>query len=472
MAIIVDHPERDLAGVVLTAFELCQRGVICYLVPHNLQDREIFALAPDLVLLNYLRRSNDEFARRMMAAGIRFGLTDSEGGVWPDLESYEDLLWTDDSLLEHLRCICMWGPRLAEFLIRKGRFRTEQVFVTGCARFDFYEDPWRRVLSNGAPSHPREWGRILINTNYYVSNSRYADVQTNQAQLRHYGWSEERVAQIVADEARAIDETIPLARRLAESFPRARVILRPHPFERPERYATALSDRDNIDVDPEGPVQAQLFRASVVVQRSCTTAIEAGLAGVPTVSPQWIPAPMLMPMAEAVSVPAATYTDLESLVGSVLDGTYQPPIGVVAAIEGVVAEWFFRRDGRSHERVCDAVTRELEAFSRIDERLCTRFAYGIERGMGWRLVDVGRRIRLWAGLPALWSFRWMRRIEARNTASKHFGPVEVRALASRIQNVRVERGDHVLPVQVARARDRGDYLAGYDGLSVTMARAS
>ena len=65
IAIVVDHPERDLAGLVLTALDLTQRGIVCHLVPLNLQEREIWALAPDFVLFNYLRRSNEQFARRM-----------------------------------------------------------------------------------------------------------------------------------------------------------------------------------------------------------------------------------------------------------------------------------------------------------------------------------------------------------------------------------------------------------------------
>ncbi|MGZ8378124.1 MAG: surface carbohydrate biosynthesis protein, partial [Gemmatirosa sp.] len=58
IALVVDHPQRDLGGIVLTALALCARGATCHLVPANIAPREIWALAPDLVVLNYFRRSN------------------------------------------------------------------------------------------------------------------------------------------------------------------------------------------------------------------------------------------------------------------------------------------------------------------------------------------------------------------------------------------------------------------------------
>ena len=98
VALVVDHPQRDLAGLVLTAFELCRHGATCYLVPLNLQEREVWALAPDFVLLNYARLPNERFAHRLTEARIGFGVLDTEGGVWPDEAAYLSLLWRDRSL--------------------------------------------------------------------------------------------------------------------------------------------------------------------------------------------------------------------------------------------------------------------------------------------------------------------------------------------------------------------------------------
>jgi len=44
IALIVDHPQRDLAGLVLTAFEFCQNGAVGHLVPAADRGRGIWAL--------------------------------------------------------------------------------------------------------------------------------------------------------------------------------------------------------------------------------------------------------------------------------------------------------------------------------------------------------------------------------------------------------------------------------------------
>jgi surface carbohydrate biosynthesis protein len=105
IALIVDHPQRDLAGIVLTAVDLCQRGATCHLVSLNLKEREIWALAPDFVLLNFFRRNNESFARRLRSAGVGYGLLDTEGAVWADVGAYAENLWHDDDLMKGAACV-------------------------------------------------------------------------------------------------------------------------------------------------------------------------------------------------------------------------------------------------------------------------------------------------------------------------------------------------------------------------------
>lgn len=90
IALVVDHPQRDLPGLLLVAFELCRRGAVCHLIPLNLQEREIPALAPDFVLLNYVRMFNYELGRKLVRARVPIGMLDTEGGVWESPGSYTD----------------------------------------------------------------------------------------------------------------------------------------------------------------------------------------------------------------------------------------------------------------------------------------------------------------------------------------------------------------------------------------------
>jgi surface carbohydrate biosynthesis protein len=471
IALIVDHPQRDLAGLVLTAMELCQRGAVCHLVSLNLQEREIWALAPDLVVLNYFRRCNEPFARRLKSAGIAYGLLDTEGGVWKDVGAYAELLWPDDTLMKSAAFVCAWGSRLAEHLVREERFAGHQVTITGCPRFDFYDPAWRPVLVNGAA---RAAGskrlQILINTLYHTVNSRISTREANAEELEAiHGWSRETVERALDAETRAIEAVVEMAGRLSRDFPEADILLRPHPFESPDLYRKRLGSLPNVTVDGDGPVTPRIFRAAAVIQRSCTTAVEAALAGVPALSPQWVPAPSVNPMSEAVSEPCESYGELESRLRSILGGGYRMSAELSARVESVVLDWFHRNDGRAHERVGEVVARSWSRSRAVDEELCRRYLYGLNEEPAPLMVRLGQRVRHAAGLSPNWSFRELRRVQFRQKRAKDFDATDVGELSKGIEKAWQASGRALRAVRVKSAAEGRDYADGFLGQSVTLA---
>ncbi|HEX7087907.1 MAG TPA: surface carbohydrate biosynthesis protein [Vicinamibacterales bacterium] len=463
VVLAVNHPDRDLAGLVLTALELCRRGVTCYLAPANMLEREVWALRPDLVLLHFARRGIDGFARQLAEAGIASAVLDTEGGVWESCDAYTELLWPDRALLAHVRPFCAWGPKLASHLTREGLFRADQIAITGCPRFDFYHPDWRHVL---APADGDAAPRILINTNFSMSNPRFVSPETNVANLRDvYGWDAARVEALLDAERRAIDAVIAMAGDLAREFPHAQIVLRPHPFENPGRYGELLA-LPNAEVNGRGPVQAQIARARVVIQRSCTTAIESGFAGVPTLSPQWFEAPFLMPMAEEVSLPCDDYPMLRDAVAAALSGTFVLPPPQRAAIGQVTGDWFHTIDGRSHLRVSEAVEAGLPRERRVDERLCERLLYGLDGTRRPAAETVGRTIRHRLHLGPDWSFRRMRQVPSRwwDQSDKAFTASDVAAVIGRIRRHDGKGPD--MPCTIDLARDAGECLHGTFGRAV------
>jgi surface carbohydrate biosynthesis protein len=436
--LVVDHPTRDLAGIVLIALDLAQRGVVCHLVPMNLQEREIWALAPDFVLFNYLRRNNERFARELAAAGIAFGSIDTEGAIWPDPDEYASLLWHDTELLRRARCVCMWGARLSEYLIAKQIFTRNQIIVTGCPRFDLYISPWRSLLEDVVDRAGAR--RILINTNFSVSNPKFTTADKCVAMHRSVlGYSETELRRVVHAETVAIRETVRIAEQLADTFPNAEIVIRPHPFENSSPYDAAAAGRSNLVVRQSESIQAAIFSAAAVIQRSCTTAIEAGMAGVPTFSPQWMPAPFLMPDAEAASVPCESLSELTDYLSDVLNGTYRPSETTRQKLAGVIRDCCFAADGLSHWRVSEAVYRALDPDPRVDREQCRRHLYGLEHDGSThitrehRLTRAARYARHGLHLSPDWSFTRMRDVPAIEwmNSGKHFDVDRVQRIVDR-----------------------------------------
>lgn len=455
--------------MALVASDLAHRGAECYLVPANLREAEVWAIAPDFVLFFCFRRGYDRFARKLLNAGIQFGLLDAEGGVWPDFESYAELLWDDKPLFKEASCVCMWGPRMAEQSVERGLFSQNQIVITGCPRFDMYHPAWSSVLRDSAGNGTPRGPRVLINTNLTEVNPRFASAH---AMRRHFcevfGWTAARYDDWVATQQKAMDETIACVRALAMDLPNAVFVLRPHPFEGTEIYKRHLSQMGNVEINESGPVQEQLYRARAVIQRSCTTAIEAGLAGIPAFSPQWIPTPAVMPMAEAASIPSSSYEDLRSNIGLVLSGAFAIPAHVERRIGEVIHDWFFMNDGKSHQRVSDAILACTRGTRRVDENLCKEYLYGIDGRRRGIVPDISRRVRYWLNLSPEWSFRQMRSVPSASWlgTDQYFSDADVRRLVDRIQARAGHNADVSGEINVALVRESASHAAKYASRSV------
>jgi hypothetical protein len=191
--------------------------------------------------------------------------------------------------------------------------------------------------------------------------------------------------------------------------------------------------RRNLRVRQSDSIQTAIFNARAVIQRSCTTAIEAGLAGVPAFSPQWMPAPFLMPDAEAVSVPCASLSELIDYLTDVFNGTYRPPEATRQSLANVVRECCFAADGLSHWRVSEAVYRALDPDPHVDQRRCRRQLYGLDDARDRALARAARHARHHLRLSPDWSFTRMREVPAMSwmRSGKHFDVARVQHLVDR-----------------------------------------
>jgi hypothetical protein len=364
---------------------------------------------------------------------------------------------------------------MAEYLTGEGYFDPGQVRVTGCPRFDLYHPAWRSILESDGTSARGGRPRILVNTNFSTRNPRFTTVEKKiETSRTNFGWTDERIFELLRTEEAAIQEIIRLGAALADRFPEADILLRPHPFEDPAWYRRELSAHRNVAVDGDGPVQPAIYGAAVVVQRSCTTGIEAGLADTPTLSPQWVPAPLLMPVAEAVSLPCASMAELGDAVEEILRGRYRVTPELRASINAVTRDWFHAADGNAHQRVAAAVLEAVQTRRQPDLRRCDAYLYGHDlegrplRGMraaGGALRRALRRspdwsLTSWSPAPPSW---WL-------STAKSFTASDVESLAERVRDASRATGPGLPRLSAVAARDRGDFRHGYQGYSITLSR--
>lgn len=470
VALVVDHPQRDLPGLVLLADRLAASGVDVYLVPLNLLGAEIAALGPDFVLMNFLRRHIGSVIGAAKAAGIAYGILDTEGGFYGDLDVYGGTYVTDRDLLEGTSVLCAWGRRVADYVVARGLFEPRQVEVTGVPRFDFYAPRWRPFFVDAGDDRPM----LLFNTKVAVGNPQH---QTIEQEMKLYidklGYSAEQVERYRSIGIASIASILELANRLARERPAARVVLRPHPHERLSTYEEGVDgDLPNLEVRREGTVDGWIVRSQALIHRQCTTAIEAGFAGVPAIAPMWIPTAADAPDTEQVSILVDDHDELAALLDAVERGEDVVPPEVRSRLDSIIDEWLLAVDGASFERVATAVLDHLPDRAggvrpRALERMFYRFhepatsLKGLAGRVGMAATRVGGRTAVARRLhPA--AAAW-------DAGPKAFSAEDVRATLERLHEV--ESRDAPRP-RVTTAEDEGSYRWGYEGRSIVIGAAT
>jgi surface carbohydrate biosynthesis protein len=444
----------------------------------NLQRTELGALAPDFVLLNYLRISNQEFARQLMEAGIKVGVLDTEGGVLENPEAYATTkaMATDQNIRHRVSGFCSWGTKLAEHAKWQGWYRNEQVVVTGAPRFDFYVQPWRQAalqVSEYAEAYSKPL--VLINGSFSVANPRFrTPEQEIQLLVERLGQDRSSTLEFQRVQHQSMIGMAHLANHLAAKSPHATFIYRPHPFEKLETYQELLETRENLHLVKTGTVDGWILRANAVIQRSCTTAIEASMAGVPALSPSWIPTPQMMETVEAVSIQCSSPAELEDYLKSCMNGHSKQANGNRSALKQVIDDWFYAIDGLAHQRVASAILTHArnESLGRVRLEKCRDILYGLDQPETPIKAKVASAMRRRLGLPVSWSLHRWRDVTdmSWDRSEKYFDAENVQVLVDAIWSCqKLVDSMPCANVAVTPAHEHGDYHFDHStGRSVTI----
>lgn len=458
VALVVNNPLRDLAGITLLAQELASRGAQVFLVPMALQRRELGALRPDFVLFNQLRPLNEPLVRDLKTAGVKVGVLDDEGGVFSSFEWYGRQLASDGKLRKRIDLFCAWGPKLAQHCASAGWYAPEAITITGHPRFDFYAPQFRDVKLPNAPDSskfPRPI--VLINSRFSRANPAYSTPAEEVERLvKSRGFSPQQAREFQEKMLQTMRGLIELTNQLAARMPQLTFVFRPHPFEKLETYRELLHARPNLHLNREGEIGSWLAISDAVIHRSCTTAIEAGMREVPALSPAWLEMPDTIESTEVVSIQYAGQDDIENALVALQSNRLQRPLEIVQAHEQVVRDWFGFSDGFSHRRVADAIlaclgesTPDLNC-GRLDQIFCgAKSDGGVLRK--WRAIWKNRR-------------RDEERVSKWKPSDKHFGAQNVLAIHAAI----AQGGQSTPAVRVVAVGDNGVSARGFNSQSVTV----
>jgi len=483
VAFLVDNPYRDLPGLILVAMRLCSEGTTCYLVPMNLMESELSSLEVDFILLSCLRTKNEAFVKKLQEAGVQVGVLDVEGGVYTPaavemteeestqkntigslagIKQYALTMASDPHVRGNVSRFFSWGTQFAEYASQVGWYRSDQIAVTGVPRFDFYAPPWRSAslrVTNHAEGVKEPV--VLLNASFPLANPSREDPEWQKVHvMKYFSYRREYLDRLHALQKEAMAGLVVLANTLARNFPEVSFVFRPHPFEKSDTYRALLEPHPNLHLIQYGTVDGWLLRAKTMIMWNSSTAIEAGLAGIPTLFPTWIAKYLPVPTVEAASIPCASKESLFEMLRAILEGRFEPPKPLREKFEIMVKGWFYEIDGRSHQRVASEILKCLEYSQGNGSR-----SLSLKRVLEPRLEEngalrgkVASRLRKFLGLPSHWSLRhWGPLIEHQwmDYAGKFFDEQSVRVWTEVLyEESRSDAALQLKPVRVERVQHR------------------
>lgn len=169
--------------------------------------------------------------------------------------------------------------------------KQNEVIIVGNPRIDLLRRELRPIHQAAINSIREKHGHyILLNGNYGIINSNWGGI--NQVfsvcvQAGDYDPENPKDVQAFLDYAKweqsNLDAALQLIDLILARLPQQKIIVRPHPGENIDKWIESIKS-DRVSVIREGSHLPWTLASQVMVHSSCTTGIEAQLAGHPTVN--------------------------------------------------------------------------------------------------------------------------------------------------------------------------------------------
>lgn len=190
-------------------------------------------------------------------------------------------------VIDYSTLILSWGDTQTEILKELIPVNHHQSIVTtGHSSFDLASPSFTNYYRNEEIVEAHGEDYILINTSFGMFNHEmgfeyYIKMLSKMDEWKVYGTTEHReyLENWCFHQEKTALALIALARKMAKTYPRKHVIIRPHPAEKSSYYTDKTSDLPNIIVTKQGSAREWIATSKAVIHHDCTTGLEAMLMG-------------------------------------------------------------------------------------------------------------------------------------------------------------------------------------------------
>jgi len=371
VVILVDNRIRDLPGAALIAHHLRQQGIECFLEPIEAWRGCLAAHRPHLIIFNHLTASHlEQFSQRLHRMGVLTAVLLNEGILYDEGEmKFNACKFHNKAHIDYYYC---WNEPHRNALLAEGIGKHTAIEVVGVPRFDYYQRPWSRLYEHELVGGRRR-KRILCCTNFVTA--KYWTLPKEEGDKFYAAW----VGRIPAhnDYWAAIESHYNNRARLLKSMDLLLsrtdhdLVIRAHPNEdwAPYRkWYAALNPavRSRVTLDLGTSVITQILACDLEIScETCTTAIEAWVAGKPTIEMVFDRRPIWHdPDHEAANVACEEPEQLPIMVEKELSG-FDPANPPELRIQHL-KKWCDHTVGNASVRVASSLSRALASVPEPD----------------------------------------------------------------------------------------------------------
>lgn len=187
IAIIIDHPDRDLDGLILLSHFFLRKNYEIMLVPMYYHSFEIPFIKPDVILLNNIGEHNSKFIKRYKSYGCIIALLNSEEGIrsvkmGADHPLKMAQLFKKNKYYKYIDLYFCWGSYVAKLMKKYSGMKSENIIVSGCPKYDLCSQKIRKKIFS-----PKIIYDVMINTNFQATNSFHGDINLEKDKFLIYG---------------------------------------------------------------------------------------------------------------------------------------------------------------------------------------------------------------------------------------------------------------------------------------------
>lgn len=284
LLIPVETAAREFDGKLLLALTARKRGWSVYLGSQGAIRHGYAGLPKGVYLSKSARRDNKTYFARMRAYGHRIAVLDEEVLIRESDDIFS--MKHETGAFEDVELVLTWGDDSKKFLQKLPQLKNIEIVGTGNPRIDMLSEKVREYYSEEVEKIKSQHG------DYIIFNSNFSNVNhfiPGHTRFKLASWvpkaqQTEIFSELKARKISLMNSFVDLLPELAKKIAPKKLIIRPHPSEGDEIWKRAIEGNENAAVVFQGSVVPWILGAEAVVHSGCTTAVEATIMGIASVS--------------------------------------------------------------------------------------------------------------------------------------------------------------------------------------------